>query len=462
MATWGVAILAAGKGRRMKSSQPKVLHLLSGRPMVWHVVDTARQLGLERMVAVVGQPSAPFRELLGDALEYAEQAEPLGTGHALLQARPLLEGRAEQVLALNGDVPLILPDLLRQLVECHTAGRARLTFLSCDSGDPAGLGRVLRDARGRVVGIIEDDRATPQEKAIREWNCGLYAFQGSWLWPHLAALPRSKNGEFLLTDLIAEAAAEEGVKAVVSHDATQVLGINNRLHLAQAEAVLRQRIRERVMLGGVTLLDPPSTFIDTGVTIGQDTVVYPNSTVGGSSVIGKDCHIGPSSIIVDSTLGDRCRVVASVVEGATLGEGVEVGPFSHVRPESYLEDGVHLGNFAEVKKSRLGRNTRMGHFSYIGDADVGAEVNIGAGTITCNFDGLNKYRTLIGAGAFIGSDTMLVAPVEVGEGAVTGAGSVVNRDVPPGALAVGAPARLRRRGQMRSPSGRGGKSGQQA
>jgi bifunctional UDP-N-acetylglucosamine pyrophosphorylase/glucosamine-1-phosphate N-acetyltransferase len=311
-----------------------------------------------------------------------------------------------------------------------------------------------------VIGIVEDDRATPQQKGIGEWNCGLYAFQSTWLWPHLAALPRSKNGEYLLTDLVAEAASKGGVHAVVTHDPAPVLGINNRLHLAQAEAVLRQRIRERVMLGGVTLIDPPSTFIDAGVTIGQDTVVHPNSTVSGSTVIGKDCRIGPNSIIVDSTIGDRCRVVASVVEKATLEEGVEVGPFGHVRPESYLEAGVHLGNFTEVKKSRLGRNTRMGHFSYIGDATVGAEVNIGAGTITCNFDGVAKHRTVIGDGAFIGSDTMLVAPVEVGEGAVTGAGSVVNRDVPPGALAVGVPARIRRKGRLRPPSEQGGKSGE--
>jgi len=460
MAEWGGVFMAAGKGRRMKSSLPKVFHHLCGRAMVCYVADAARQLGVERTVVVVGQPSAPFRELLGDSVEYAEQAEPLGTGHALLQARPLLEGQVGQVLVLNGDVPLISPELLHQLMEGHTASKAKLTFLSCDSGDPSGLGRVLRDTAGRVIGIVEDDRATPQQKGIREWNCGLYAFQSTWLWPHLAALPRSKNGEYLLTDLVAEAAAEGGVQAVVSCDPTPVLGINNRLHLAQAEAVLRQRIRERVMLGGVTLIDPPSTFIDGGVTIGQDTVVHPNSTVSGSTVIGKDCRIGPNSIIVDSTIGDRCRVVASVVEKATLEEGVEVGPFGHVRPESYLEAGVHLGNFTEVKKSRLGRNTRMGHFSYIGDATVGAEVNIGAGTITCNFDGVAKHCTVIGDGAFIGSDTMLVAPVEVGEGAVTGAGSVVNRDVPPGALAVGVPARIRRKGRLRPPSEQGGKSGE--
>ncbi|MBI2866195.1 MAG: bifunctional N-acetylglucosamine-1-phosphate uridyltransferase/glucosamine-1-phosphate acetyltransferase, partial [Chloroflexi bacterium] len=294
------------------------------------------------------------------------------------------------------------------------------------------------------TGVVEEADASDSQRAISEVNAGVYAFEASWLWLHLSLVPRSAKGEFYITYLI-RLAAQAGllVQGVAASHSMETLGINHRGHLAQAEAFLRQQVRERLMLSGVTLMDPPSTFIDASVQVGEDTVVYPQTLLLGATRIGRGCHVGPGSLIQDSTIGDNCRVLASVVEGATLEEGVDVGPYSHLRPGSYVEKGVHIGNFAEVKNSRLGQETKVGHFSYLGDATIGPGVNVGAGTVTCNFDGRQHHPTRIGAGAFIGSDTMLVAPVTVGEGAVTGAGSVVTRDVGPGEVAYGVPARAR-------------------
>jgi bifunctional UDP-N-acetylglucosamine pyrophosphorylase/glucosamine-1-phosphate N-acetyltransferase len=307
-----------------------------------------------------------------------------------------------------------------------------------------GFGRVLRNKAGQVVGIVEEAVATETQKAIRELNCGVYCFDGHWLWPHLAQLPLSPKGEYYLTDLVAMAVAEgEVVEALKISDVTEVLGINDRSHLAQAEAVMRRRINEKWMLEGVTLLDPSLVFIEATVEVGQDTVIYPNTYLEGATAIGRQCCLGPNTIVRDSTIGDGCTIEASVVEGAVLEEGADVGPFSHLRQGAHLAKGVHVGNFGEVKNSYLGPGTKIGHFSYLGDATVGREVNIGAGTITCNYDGQRKHRTIIEDGAFIGSDTMLVAPVRVGAGAKIGAGSVVTHDIPPGSVAYGVPARVR-------------------
>jgi len=307
-----------------------------------------------------------------------------------------------------------------------------------------GFGRILRDEGGLVVGIVEEAVATDTQKKIRELNCGVYCFDGHWLWPHLTQLPLSPKGEYYLTDLVAMAVAEgQAVEALKISDVTEVLGINDRTHLAQAEAVVRKRINERWMLEGVTLLDPTLIFIDATVRIGQDTIIYPNTYLQGATTIGRQCRLGPNTIVRNSTVGDGCTIEASVIEGAILEEDVDVGPFSHLRKGAHLATGVHVGNFGEVKNSYLGPGTKMGHFSYLGDATVGREVNIGAGTITCNFDGQRKHPTAIEDGAFIGSDTMLVAPVRVGAGAKIGAGSVVTHDIPPHSVAYGVPARVR-------------------
>jgi bifunctional UDP-N-acetylglucosamine pyrophosphorylase/glucosamine-1-phosphate N-acetyltransferase len=447
---WTAIVLAAGLGKRMRSRKPKALHPIAGRPMLLHVLTAARgafeAAGRDaRYVAVVGHGAAPVKAILDDSVRCVEQAEQLGTGHAVAQAQSIASGSGH-VLVINADVPLVTPETIADLMTRHLEENADLTFLTAVVDDARGQGRLQRDATGRVTGIVEEAGADAATLAGNQVNAGVYCFRGDWLWPRLSRIERSAAGEYYLTDLVAMAVREGAtVVAVPVDDPAQALGINDRVQLAQAEAVVRERIRRQHMLTGVTIVDPATTYIDADVTIGMDTTLYPSTYLGGQTAIGEDCVIGPGSQVIDSTVGARCRVDSSVVEQSTLEDGVDVGPFSHLRAGAHICSGAHIGNFAEVKNSRLGRNTKMGHFSYIGDAQVGDDVNIGAGTITCNFDGVHKHRTVIGDGAFIGSDTMLIAPVEVGAGARTGAGSVVNHDVPPNALAVGVPARIRRK-----------------
>jgi bifunctional UDP-N-acetylglucosamine pyrophosphorylase/glucosamine-1-phosphate N-acetyltransferase len=439
-----IVILAAGQSTRMKSQTPKVLHPLAGKPMVQYSVETAAELTSEKPLLVVGNGADQVRQVVGNQVIYVEQREQLGTGHALLQARPLLEGRSEMVAVFYADMPFLSADTFRRLLGLLEEGRGPIAMLTVVADDPMGFGRILRDEAGQVVGIVEEAVATDAQKEIRELNCGVYCFDSNWLWPHLTQLPLSPKGEYYLTDIVAIAVAEgEVVEALKISDVAEVLGINDRSHLAQAEAVMRQRINEKWMLEGVTLLDPSLVFIEATVEIGQDTVIYPNTYLQGATAIGRQCRLGPNTIIRDSTIGDGCIIEASVVEGAVLEDSADVGPFSHLRPGAHLAQGVHVGNFGEVKNSYLGPGVKMGHFSYVGDATVGQDVNIGAGTITCNYDGQRKHRTIIEDGAFIGSDTMLVAPVRVGAGAKIGAGSVVTHDIPPDSVAYGVPARVK-------------------
>ncbi len=425
---------------------PKVLHRLAGRPMIRFVVDAARDAGIERIVAVVGPDADDVREAAGDGVEFALQPERLGTGHALLQARDAA-GDSEQVLVLNGDVPLITPDTLRLLMQAHEANGAGVSFLTAQVEEAGEYGCVQRDADGSVTAIIEAPERDAAVEGPAEINSGQYCFRAAWLWEHAGSMPAAANGEQYITSLI-DLAVQEGAVlcATTAEESSEVRGINDRVQLAEAEAALRQRINREHMRAGVTLIDPDRTYIDAGVSIGRDTVIEPNTHLRGETSVGERCRIGPDTIIQDSALGDNCTIIASILEEATLEDDVDVGPYSHMRSGAYLCAGVHVGNYAEVKNSRLGPGVKMGHFSYIGDAEVGEGANIGAGTVTCNFDGEQKHRTRIGRGAFIGSDTMLVAPVTVGDGARTAAGSVVNRDVPDGALAAGAPARIRRSG----------------
>jgi len=442
---WMAVILAAGQGKRMRSSRPKVLHTLAGRPMVRYVIDALREAGFERPVIVVGQGGAEVRETLGDGFLYVDQRRRLGTGHALRQAEPVAS-TAAHVLVLNGDIPLVSAETVSALAARHRESGADLTFLTARVQDSRGLGRLQRDGDGRPVAVVEEADYQGPVGGPAEVIVGVYCFRGSWLWPRLRRLPRSGSGEYYLTELIASAARDgDRLEAVVASEPEEAIGINDRLQLARAEAIMRERIRRRHLLAGVTMVEPSTVYVDADVEIDEDTVLWPNTYLTGSTRVGRDCVLGPDTFLADSRVGARCRVISSVLEDAVLEDDVEVGPFSHLRPGSYIEQGVHIGNFAEVKNARLGRRTRMGHFSYIGDAQVGRDVNIGAGAITCNFDGTRKHRTIIGDRAFIGSDTMLVAPVEVGERSATGAGSVVNRNVPPDSLAVGAPARIRPR-----------------
>jgi bifunctional UDP-N-acetylglucosamine pyrophosphorylase/glucosamine-1-phosphate N-acetyltransferase len=441
-----VVILAAGQGTRMKSSRPKVLHRLGGQPLVEYALAAAQSLTDQRPVLVIGHGADAVRAALGERVTYVTQAEQLGTGHAVQQAAPVLAGRCDHVLVTYGDMPLLQPSTLRALVETQARNPGPLTMLTVISEDLRDFGRVVRSPDGPVHAIVEETQATPEQKRITELNAGAYCFKADWLWDALPRLPLSPKGEYYLTDLVHLAVADGGrVEAVTIADETEVIGINTRAQLAEAEAALRQRVNERWMAEGVTLIDPATTYIEPSAQLGRDTVVMPNTHIQGRSLIGEDCVIGPNTILRDTTIGDRCQVECSVLEGAFLADEVTMGPFARLRPGARLERGVRMGNFGEVKNSTLGPGTHMGHFSYVGDATIGEHVNIGAGTITCNYDGVKKSRTVIEDHAFIGSDTMLVAPVTVGAHARTGAGAVVTKDVPPDSLAVGMPARVIRR-----------------
>ena len=437
-----IIVLAAGAGTRMRSPLPKALHLLAGRPMVAYVLDAARALDPTELVVVIGHGGELVREALGDGPAYAVQEQRLGTGNAVQQAAAAA-GQAGTVLVLYGDTPLIRPQTLRRLVEQHQTAAAAVTVLTFRPESPAGYGRIVREAgTGRVLAIVEDTVATAEEVAIDEVNSGILCFRDGWLWHNLAALEPGPGGELYLTGLV-DAAVRQGerVAALQAADSLEVMGVDHRARLACAEAEMRRRINEGWMLAGVTMIHPEATYIDAGVELEPGTVLWPHTILQGRTRIGAGCTIGPGSVIRSSTIGDGCRVELSVVEEAVMEDGSNVGPFGHLRKGAHLGRGAHMGNFGEIKNAILGPGAKMGHFSYLGDATVGAEANIGAGTITCNFDGTRKHRTEIGTGAFIGSDTLLVAPVTVGEGARTGAGSVVTRDVPPGGLVYGVPAR---------------------
>jgi len=436
-----VIILAAGLGTRMKSSQPKMLHTLCGRPMILWMLDTAAAVGSGKPVLVVGHGADPIRALVGDKAEFIEQPELLGTADAVRCAESLLRGKADYVLVFYGDMPLWKPETLQALAENGQHGSGPMAFLTGICDDARNFGRVIRDAAGNVAEIVEEAHATEEQKKVREVNLGAYCFHADWLWPALARVAPSPKGEYYLTDLAALAARAGGASAVVIGDEEQWIGINTRAHLAEAEAILRRRINRRWMESGVGMQDPATTYISFEATIGEGTLLLPNTHLEGKTAIGRDCTVGPNTIVRRSRVGDRCRLEASVVEDAVVEDDVSIGPFAHLRSGAHLERGAHMGNFGEVKNSRLGAGAKMGHFSYLGDATVGAGANIGAGTITCNFDGKQKHRTEIGENAFIGSDTMLVAPVKIGKGARTGAGSVVTHDVPDGETVVGVPAK---------------------
>jgi bifunctional UDP-N-acetylglucosamine pyrophosphorylase/glucosamine-1-phosphate N-acetyltransferase len=360
-----------------------------------------------------------------------------------MQVESLLKGKTDYVIVTYADMPLLRATTLQKLVEAQKANPGPMSMLTVIYDDPRGFGRVIRKTDGTVAEIVEEYVATPEQLAVKELNVGAYCFRADWLWDALHRIPMSKKGEYYLTDTVA-LAARDGlpVQAIVLEDLAETIGVNTRIHLSEAETAMRRRINEKHMLNGVTLIDPASTYIEAGVSIGADTVVWPNTYLQGETSIGQGCSIGPNTHIRESKIGDRCKVFMSVMEGALLENDVDMGPFARLRKGAHLCDHVHMGNFGEVKDSTLGPGVKMGHFSYIGNAQIGPDVNIGAGTITCNYDGEKKHPTEIGEGVFIGSDTMLVAPVKLGEFARTGAGAVVTKDVPPDSLVVGVPARV--------------------
>jgi len=439
-------VLAAGHGTRMKSSTPKVLHPLLGQAMLQWVVDACLEATGRPVTVVVGSDSDRIRQAVQGDVRYMVQGEQLGTGHAVQQAQDFFSDEVEQLLVVNADLALLTDETLRRLVAARAAHSGTFSLLTARSSQGRGFGRLIRDQDGQLLQILEAAHATPEQLAIDELNVGAYCFPTDWLWAHLPRIEPSPSGEYYLTDLV-EIASRQGelMAAVELDDIDQAIGINTRVHLAEAEAALRRRLNERWMLAGVTLQDPNTTYIGPKVQLAQDVLILANTHLEGETTIGETSRIGPNSIVRDSRIGARCQIEASVVEQAVLEDDIDIGPFSHLRTGAYLEQGVHVGNYGEVKNSRLGRGVKVGHFSYLGDATVGAYANIGAGTITCNFDGEHKHATEIGEGAFIGSDTMLVAPVRIGKGARTGAGAVVTKDVPDDSIAVGVPARVIRK-----------------
>lgn len=453
---WTAVVLAAGRGVRMRSSRPKALHEVAGRPMLRLLLDALAGAGCERAVVVSSAGDDPVAAAAREAgALVAVQREPRGTADAARSAAEMV-GEAGRVLIAHGDLPLLTPGSLAALADAHLEARATLSLLTAEVEDPSGYGRIVRSG-GSVTAIVEEADADAAARAIREINVGVYAAEAAWLWPALASLAPSDGGEVYLPDAVR--AAIEGGRGVIAlplADASEAQQVNTRTQLAAAEAVLRARLREALMAGGVTLIDPATTWVDAGVEVGEDTTLLPGVHLLGATAVGRDCRIGPNAVLRDTRAGERCTIGGSTLEGATLADDVQVGPYCHIRRGSTIESGARLGTYAEVKASRVGAGSRVGHFSYLGDADVGEDVNIGAGTITANFDGADKHRTEIGDGAFIGSDSMLVAPLRIGAGARTGVGSVVTRDVPPGASAIGAPARIRQ-----PASGTGGAAGEE-
>ncbi len=441
---WTGVVLAAGKGVRMRSKTPKALHSVCGRPLLGYVAGAMRDSGMTRVVAVVSPQAKEDPRVLdaaGPGAEIAVQREQLGTADALLSARHTSAG-ALQVLVGAGDMPLVLPSTVKRMIERHEARRAWVTVLVSGKSPADGMGRVRLNSSGDPLAIIEDREATGADRALPWVNTSWYCFDAAWLWEALPGIKRTGEREAYLTDLVAIAARAGGKTAAVEvTDPLEALGVNDRAQLARAEAVMRERIRARCMSEGATLVDPATTYIDAGVTIGQDTIIHPGVHLRGGTVIGSECEIGPNSVLTDCRVGDRSKIIASFGDGAIVGVDVSVGPYSRLRPGTVILDRVRVGNFAEVKNSRVGEDSRIGHFSYTGDATLGRDVNIGAGTITCNWDGRDHLKTEIGDGAFIGSGTMLIAPRKVGVRARTGAGAIVTKDVPDGETWVGNPAR---------------------
>jgi bifunctional UDP-N-acetylglucosamine pyrophosphorylase / glucosamine-1-phosphate N-acetyltransferase len=435
-------ILAAGQGTRMKSSRPKVLHQILGRPMIAYLLDTLKGMGIQDIVVVVGHQAEAVKEALKDyEVRFVIQEPQLGTGHAVQVAMPSVPPEAATVMVLCGDAPLISGESIAALKKLHAGAGAAVTVQTIELPDGAHYGRVVRDASGRVAAVVQakDSKDRPDLLAIREINTGAYCFDAEFMVDGLTKIPKSPvTGEIYLTDLI-HIAREQGraVEALVDPDWEALLGINSRAELAGATRTVKRRINDRHMDQGVTLIDPEVTYIESFVSIGQDTVIYPNVYLQGRTVIGENCLIEASVKIVDSILENDVYVkMGSVITRSRVGAGVDIGPCAHLRPLSDLRAGVHVGNFVEVKKSVLHEGVKAGHLTYLGDADVGAGTNVGAGTITCNYDGEKKHATVIGEGAFIGSNTALVAPVTVGAGAYVGAGSAITKDVPPGKLGI--------------------------
>lgn len=432
-------VLAAGQGTRMKSKLYKVLHPVCGKPMVEHVVDHIRDLDVTKIVSIVGHGAEKVKEQLGDKSEYVLQEEQLGTAHAVQQAETLLGDLEGTTIVICGDTPLIRPETMEALLEHHQQQAAKATILTAVAENPTGYGRILRNEEGHVEQIVEQKDATVEQQKVTEINTGTYCFDNKALFETLKLVKNDNaQGEYYLPDVI-EILKQQGeiVSAYISDDFSENLGVNDRVALSQAEEIMRARINEAHMRNGVTIINPANTYIGADVTIGSDTIVYPGTLLEGQTVIGEDCYIGPNSHIVDSQIGHRTKIDASVVEESMIGEDVTVGPYAHIRPASNVLNRAKVGNFVELKKTTLGEGSKASHLTYLGDAEIGADVNIGCGTITVNYDGVNKFKTTIGDRSFIGCNANLVAPVTIHSDTYVAAGTTVTKEVPPFALAIG-------------------------
>lgn len=442
---WTAIVMGAGKGERMRSALPKVLHPVAGVPMISHTVRSVKRIDPAPLI-VVTSPDArdAIADALGDDVEFVEQPDPLGTGNALAVAIDQVPFATRQVLLTNGDLPLIGEGTIARLVALHLERSAALTLVTATlpAAEAADFGRLQRGARGKPIAIVEARETTATETSTIDVNVGMYALDMGWLRGALSDLPHRESGEYYVTDLVAMAVADGQRIESLSVDAVdEAIGVNTRRHLAHAEQAMQTRLRNAAMDAGVTLIDPATVYLDATVELAEDVTVHPNTAIRGTTRIGFGSSVGPNAQVIDCTVGDRCTIGSAVLVSAVLEQDVHVGHYSHVRPASYLESGAFVGTHAEIKAARIGRDAHVGHFSYVGDAVVGARANIGAGAVTCNYDGTSKHVTVIGDDAFIGSDSLLVAPVEIGAGAVTGAGSVVIHDVPPGDRVIGVPAR---------------------
>ncbi|WP_202081445.1 bifunctional UDP-N-acetylglucosamine diphosphorylase/glucosamine-1-phosphate N-acetyltransferase GlmU [Caldalkalibacillus salinus] len=431
-------ILAAGKGTRMKSKLYKVLHPVCGKPMVQHVVDNSRQMKPKDTVLVIGHGADKVKEELGPDVTYVLQEEQLGTGHAVMVTRDHLLDKNGTTLILYGDTPLVTADVLQQLVNHHHEVGAAATILTAQVSDPTGYGRVVRNEHADVTRIVEQKDATPEEQQIKEINTGMYCFDNQKL---VSILPQLTNdnvqGEYYITDCIEILKKqEEKVSAYITPDADITMGVNDRVALAEAEKKLRKRLNEQHMREGVTIIDPDHTYIGVDVKIGQDTVIHPGTSLSGQTVIGEDCVIGPNADIRDAQIGEGTTVQHSTLTESTVGEQTTIGPYAYIRPGSDIGDNCKIGDFVEVKNAVVGDGAKIPHLSYIGDADIGKKVNMGCGSITVNYDGQQKHRTVVEEGSFVGCNVNLIAPVEVGKGSYIAAGSTINRSVPENSLAI--------------------------
>nr|WP_166245776.1 bifunctional UDP-N-acetylglucosamine diphosphorylase/glucosamine-1-phosphate N-acetyltransferase GlmU [Paenibacillus turpanensis] len=431
-------VLAAGQGKRMKSKLYKVLHPVCGKPMVGHVADVLDAIGVSKKVFVVGHGAEAVQSYLGDRGQYVLQEQQLGTGHAAKQAEDILGGEQGITLVVCGDTPLFTKQSLEAMIALHKETGAAATLFSAELGNPHGYGRVIRDASGAVTGIVEQKDCTPEQTRIREVNAGTYCFDNAKLFAALAKVTnQNAQGEYYLTDVIGILKQEgETVQAYCTDQPEETIGVNDRVALAEAERIMRQRIVHSLLVEGVTFIDPASSYIEADVKIGSDTVIWPGTVVRGKTVIGEDCVIGPNTEITNSVIGDGVSIKQSVLSEAEVGPESTVGPFAYLRPGAKLGRGVKIGDFVEIKNAVLDEGTKVSHLSYVGDAKVGKNVNIGCGAITVNYDGFNKHITEIGDDAFVGSNVNLIAPVRVGRGAYVVAGSTINKDVPEDDLAI--------------------------